>query len=125
MINRFLSAVALIGYVVLAGCGGADGEEDYSTPVNNGSGANADALDYPKVTYTFTCPSRDTKSIPVSNGPCVSQQRAFARATSCNIIDGTSSGFGSVSVPFYGCLVNNSSGPYQSYYRQYLNYYGQ
>jgi hypothetical protein len=59
----------------------------------------------------------------VSNGPCLSSQRAYAKATSCNEVDSNYS-FNSVGRPFYQCLVLNSTGSFKTYYQQYLRYFG-
>jgi hypothetical protein len=83
-----------------------------------------DGLAYPQVGYTFTCAAtQEQKTVQVSNGPCLSSQRAYAKATSCNEVDSNYS-FNSVGRPFYQCLVLNSTGSFKTYYQQYLRYFG-
>ena len=90
---------------------------------NGSSSGNADALAYPQISYTFTCTSGGSKKLDVSNGPCLSSQKAFAKATSCNEYDANLT-FNSVGKPFYQCLVTNSTGDYKKNYQQYLKFYG-
>lgn len=96
---------------------GADTSDSGSTS------GNVDALKYQQIKYSFSCASGGSKTIDVSNGPCLSSQKAFAKATSCNEYDSNFT-FNSVGKPFYQCLVNNSSGDYKKYYQQYLKHYG-
>lgn len=125
-ISRNLGAIA-VTVSLLAACGGGL-DEDYDDYDSGGSSSSnsADALAYPKVGYTFTCSATgQSHTVNVSNGPCIGSQRAFAKATSCNEVEQDGgSGFDYVGRPFYQCLVNNSSGQYVDYYRQYLDYYG-
>lgn len=125
---RPLAAAALAASLLSACGGGLDDDYDDTggSSAGSSSSSSADALAYPLVDYTFTCSATGrTNTIQVSDGPCISQQRAFAKATSCNEFreDGNS-GFDHVGQPLYQCLVNNSSGSYRSYYQQYLSYYG-
>lgn len=102
--------------LALAACGGGGSDDsDSSTPSGSasssgsGSGAGTDALGYSQVAYKYSCQGvPGTKSIDVSNGPCVTQQKAFAKAVGCNELDANYS-FNSVGKPFYQCLVNNTT----------------
>lgn len=88
-----------------------------------GSSANADALNFPKVPYSFTCAAGGSKTVNVSNGPCISSEKAFTKASTCNEYDSDFT-FNSVGRPFFQCLVNNSTGDFKSTYEQSLKYYG-
>jgi hypothetical protein len=122
-----LSTVAVCASLFLStGCGGS-ADDDKGTPSSTGNenstSANSDALDFPQVNYTFSCSSGGTKTVQVSNGPCITSQKAFAKATACNEYDANFT-FNSTGRPFYQCLVNNSTGDYKANYQQYLRYYG-
>lgn len=82
------------------------------------SGGDKDALAGSTSTYSFTCPSGTQASVPVTNGPCKSQQQNYAYAFSCNQVND----FASTCSSYYSCAVNNSTGEYRSYYQQHLNY---
>jgi hypothetical protein len=84
---------------------------------------NADALAYPQVSYSFSCSSGGSSTVNVANGPCLSSQKPYTKATSCNEYDANFT-FNSVGKPFYQCLVNNSTGDYKKTYQQYLSYFG-
>ncbi|MBK8188200.1 MAG: hypothetical protein IPK77_13635 [Cellvibrio sp.] len=126
--KSFLKPVLLTLFCLTAlmGCYGEEEESDDSSSGSGGSSGSgsSDALDYPQVTYSFTCPAPvgGSHSVDVSNGPCISQQKSYSRATSCNLV-GDDYTFNYVGKPFYQCLVNNSSGDYKKYYQQYLTYY--
>ena len=80
-------------------------------------------MSYPQVDYKYTCSATGkTNSVPISDGPCSSQQKAYARTVACNEVDSNGT-FNSVGRPFYQCLVNNSEGDQKKYYQQYLDFY--
>jgi ABC-type glycerol-3-phosphate transport system substrate-binding protein len=110
---------------VLSACGGAASDStDSSSSSDTGVSTSSDALNYPQVSYSFTCQATNTSAtVSVSNGPCLSSQKAYTKATSCNEV-GADYSFNYVGRPYYQCLVNNSSGDYRKYYQQYLSFYG-
>ena len=110
---------------VLSACGGAGSDsEDSASSSNGGNSSNADALNYSQVNYSFTCQGTNSSvTVQVSDGPCLSSQKAYAKATSCNEVDANYT-FNYVGRPFYQCAVDNSSGDYRKTYQQYLTYYG-
>ena len=123
-----LSGLTLAG-VLLAGCSTA--EDDYSsssgsagTSGTSGNSSGKDALDYPQVNYQFTCSGvPGTKTVAVSDGPCVSYQKAYTKATSCNEYDADYT-FKSTGKPFYQCLVNNTTdSSAKKAYQQNLDFY--
>jgi hypothetical protein len=115
----FFRPLLIVPVLLLSACGG--GWDDYSSDYSSSSSTQSDkdALAYATTPYTFTCSSGSSKTINVSNGPCLSSQKAYTKATACNDV----ANFKSTGVNFYQCAVNNSSGRYVSYYQQYLTYY--
>jgi hypothetical protein len=129
---RKIAAILLcLPLVAVIGCGGGvEDEQPKSSSSGGGSsgsgsaGSPADALNYAQVNYSFSCKGlTNTITVQVSNGPCISSQKAYARATTCNEYDSNMT-FNSVGKPFYQCLVTNSTGSYRTYYQQYLRFYG-
>ncbi|WP_219215714.1 hypothetical protein [Variovorax boronicumulans] len=130
--KRFLTVSFLACSVLaLAACGGGGSDDsDSSTPSGgssssgSGSGAGTDALGYSKVSYQYSCQGvPGTKTIEVSNGPCITQQKAYMKATTCNEPDANYS-FNTVGKPFYQCAVNNTTdAKLKTYYQQYLTFY--
>lgn len=127
----FAKSIALTALcvTVLTGClpeeeTSDDDSYDSGSTGSTGSTGSSDALDYPQIAYTFSCPAPvgGSNTVNVSNGPCVSQQKSYTRATSCNLV-GNDYTFNHVGKPFYQCLVNNSTGDYRAYYQQYLDFY--
>ena len=122
-----LSGLAIAG-ALIAGCSTA--EDDYSssnaagTSGTSASGSGKDALDYPQVNYQFTCSGvPGSKTVPVSDGPCISSQKAFAKSVSCNEFDADYT-FKSTGKPFYQCLVNNTTdSSAKKTYQQNLDFY--
>jgi hypothetical protein len=111
----------------VANAGAAFTAAGFPAAKNGGEGGvvsgSADALDYPQSDYSFTCDAQGGgATVQVSDGPCLDEQRAYAKATSCNIIDANYT-FNSVGKPFYQCAVSNSTGDYQATYQQYLTYF--
>ena len=117
-----IGASAVSGSYAGGGSGAFSGSKTVSAGPGGGS-ANADALDYPQIGYTFSCASGGTTTIQVSNGVCVAQQKAYAKAVSCNDYDADFT-FKSVGRPFYQCAVDNSTGDFKATYQQYLTYFG-
>lgn len=99
--------------------GGGDGDS------NSGSGSG-DALAYAGIAFQYQCRLVDgaarSGTVPVNNGPCLSEQKAYATAMACNEV-GADYSFNHVGKPFYQCLVSNSTGSYQSGYQKHLDYY--
>lgn len=120
-----LSSLALAG-ALLAGCSTAEDDTSSSDSVGSSSSSSSgkDALDYPQVNYQFTCSGvPGTKTIAVSDGPCVSYQKAYSKATSCNEYDADYT-FKSTAKPFYQCLVNNTTdSSAKKTYQQNLDFY--
>lgn len=116
--KRLLTASFLACSVLaLSACGGGSDDSSSSTPSGSssssgsgsGSGAGSDALGYSQVPYQYSCKGvPGTQSINVSNGPCITQQKAYAKAVGCNELDSNYS-FNTVGKPFYQCLVNNTT----------------
>ena len=102
---------------------GTSGNGGQDAPSGGGS---QDALAYAQVDYSYSCEPVggiiSSGTIQVSNGPCINEQKAYAKAMACNEVDADYS-FNAVGRPFYQCLVDNSSGSYQDTYRQYLDAY--
>ncbi len=94
----------------------------FSAAAAGAAGAgDIDGLNYPQVNFAFTCPGiAGTNNIQVSNGPCLSQQKAYAQNVSCNLYDADFT-FTSVGRPFYQCVVNNSTGAFKAQYQVELN----
>ena len=107
--------------------GNSGGNSGGSTSGGSGTGSGAsDALAYDQINYSYVCQpvggvSR-RGSVPVSNGPCLAQQKAYTVAVSCNEV-GSDFSFNHVGKPFYQCLVSNSSGRYKDGYQKYLDYF--
>lgn len=111
-------------YVGGKSCGDLGYEEDEVTTLSGGSGggssSNTDALNYNQVTYSYKCSTSGstTQTIKVSNGPCKSSQQNYAKVFSCNEVGS----FKSACTSYYTCCVNNSTGTYKTYYKQYLDF---
>ncbi len=129
--RKTASLLLVLPALLVLGCGGGLGDDPPKSSSSGGSSSGggsssspADALNYAQVNYAFSCKGMsNTITVQVSNGPCITSQKAYAKATTCNEYDSNMT-FNSVGKPFYQCLVNNSTGSYKSYYQQYLSFYG-
>ncbi len=104
-----------------SGSGGSGGAS-----ASGGGGSSQDALNYPEIRYTYQCQPVGGVALggtlPVNNGPCLAQHKAYATAMACNEV-GSDYSFKHVGTPYYQCLVSNSSGSYKSAYEKYLTYF--
>ena len=108
------------------GAGTGGGSSGGASASGGNSGSSGDALAYPEIAFHYQCRPVggvvNGGTVPVSNGPCLSEQKAYSNALACNEV-GPDYSFNHVGKPYYQCLVSNSTGSYKSGYQQYLDYY--